>query len=184
MASIGNLDIIDPTRELLRRKKTDGILYSRTDTHWNRKGAFIAYTEFTKAYALPVSPFEFEAAPIKGGDLFRMSKLADFPLHPGDLSQITEKTARSWTEVENPQSQKTPFGTASLATNPAAPSSQSIWVVGDSFTVALKPYFNETFREVRYVGHWDQRLKDLPTELMSAQKKPDMIVIVRVERTF
>ena len=60
----------------------------------------------------------------------------------------------------------------------------TIWVVGDSFTNSLKQYFNATFKEVRYVGHWSEKLKGLAADLANADKKPDMIIVVKVERTF
>jgi hypothetical protein len=63
-------------------------------------------------------------------------------------------------------------------------STKYVWVVGDSFTGALKQYFNATFKEVRYVGQWGDKLKNLPADLAKADKKPDMIIIVRVERSF
>ena len=57
-------------------------------------------------------------------------------------------------------------------------------MVGDSFAGALKPYFNATFKEVRYVGHWGHKLDVLPEEISKTERKPDLIVIVRVERSF
>jgi hypothetical protein len=57
-------------------------------------------------------------------------------------------------------------------------------VLGDSFTVPMKQYFNATFSQVRYVGHWGKKLSALTEELDRVEKKPDLIVIVRVERSF
>ena len=59
-----------------------------------------------------------------------------------------------------------------------------VWVVGDSFTGALRQYFNATFKEINYVGYWDKKLKDLPGKLINADRKPDMVIVVRVERSF
>ena len=63
-------------------------------------------------------------------------------------------------------------------------SNQHVWVVGDSFAGSLRQYFNASFLKVRYVGHWGQKLKILPDEIVKADVKPDFIVIVRVERSF
>ena len=60
----------------------------------------------------------------------------------------------------------------------------SVWVVGDSFTGAVKPYLNASFREVRYLGHWSQKLNDLPLLLSESSEKPDLVLVVRVERSF
>ena len=45
-------------------------------------------------------------------------------------------------------------------------------------------YFNATFKEVRYIGHWSDKLKGLTDILDKADRKPDMIVVIRVERSF
>lgn len=69
-------------------------------------------------------------------------------------------------------------------TNANPLSDKYIWVVGDSFSGALKQYFNATFKEVRYISYSKSRLNDLSSELVNASMKPDMIVIIRVERSF
>ena len=72
----------------------------------------------------------------------------------------------------------------SVATNPASLSNKLIWVVGDSFTGSFKQYLSATFREVHYIERRNNTLKKLPEELANADKKPDMIIVVRVERSF
>jgi len=58
-------------------------------------------------------------------------------------------------------------------------------VIGDSFTDALKPYFNATFKQVDYVGHSQGRkLNKVHKELEKTNKKPDIIFIIKVERSF
>jgi len=48
----------------------------------------------------------------------------------------------------------------------------------------LKQYFNATFREVHYLGHWKSRLQKLPQDLIDADEKPDLVIVVRAERSF
>ncbi|MGV0036051.1 MAG: hypothetical protein ACNYPE_14235, partial [Candidatus Azotimanducaceae bacterium WSBS_2022_MAG_OTU7] len=76
------------------------------------------------------------------------------------------------------------FGWRGLVTNPSPPNDMTVWVIGDSFTTALRPYLNATFKEVRYVSHWYKKLSTLPLELQKADKKPDLVLVVKVERTF
>lgn len=76
------------------------------------------------------------------------------------------------------------MGRAEIVMNKAPLSEQSVWVIGDSFTTALKPYINATFKEVHYLGHWDSKLRTLPQDLTSAEEKPDLIIVIRVERSF
>jgi hypothetical protein len=60
----------------------------------------------------------------------------------------------------------------------------TVWVIGDSFTNGLRPYLNRTFRNVRYVGHWQDSMPRLAALLEDTDEVPDLILIVRVERSF
>jgi len=184
LKDVPNLTVYNPTDDLLNSKKNEGILYWMTDTHWNNKGAFLAYSGFSKLLGLPVPQVEFQHSSTHSGDLIGISKLKDFPLHAEDNWDVVWKNKPVWTENEIPGEQKTAFGSAAVASNQNPLSTKYVWVVGDSFSGALKQYFNATFKEVRYVGHWSDKLKNLPADLAKADKKPDMIIIVRVERSF
>jgi peptidoglycan/LPS O-acetylase OafA/YrhL len=59
LSSVPNLTFYNPTDDMLRLKKTEGILYWMTDTHWNNKGAFVAYSGLSKILVLPVPQVEF-----------------------------------------------------------------------------------------------------------------------------
>ena len=184
LKNVPNLTVYDPTEDLRQAKATQGALYWMTDTHWNNKGAFVAYSEFLKLLALPAPNVELQQGKTHAGDLIRISKLTDFPLHAQDNWDVVWKSKPDWQEIEIHGEQKTMLGQPTVVTNQKALSNKYVWVVGDSFTGALKQYFNATFKEVRYVGHWSQKLEGLPDELTRATRKPDMIVIVRVERSF
>lgn len=184
LKDVPNLTVYNPMDDLLRLKKTEGILYWMTNTHWNNKGAFLAYSGFSNLLGLPVPQVGFQIGSPHSGDLIEISKLKNFPLHKEDNWDVIWKNKPVLTEKEIPNEQKTTFGTASIVYNNNPLSNQYIWVVGDSFAEALKQYFNATFKEVRYVGHWKDKLRELPAELAKADRKPDMIVIVRVERSF
>ena len=184
LEGIKNLIIYDPTNDLIKLKKSEGILYWMTDTHWNYKGAFLAYSGFSKKLGLPIPKVEFQHISTHTGDLLELSKLHDFPLHSEDNWDIIWERKPIITERQIKDEQKTSFGSSSIVINQNPLSNKSVWVVGDSFAAPLKPYFNSTFKEVRYIGHWQDKLQILPDELMKAGKKPDIIVIVRVERSF
>ena len=81
---------------------------------------------------------------------------------------------------------KTPFGDVGVVSNPAAVHKKVLWVVGDSFTQALRPYFNQTFAEVHYLGHISDLLlnRDEPAlmKMLKDYPNPDVIVFIRVER--
>ena len=183
--SVPNLTVYNPTDYMLLAKKLEGNLYYRTDTHWNNKGAFLAYSGFSKLVGLPIPKVEFtQSLTTHSGDLIGISNLKEFPLHKDDSWDVVWKNKPVISEKEIPDEKKTTFGFASVVTNDLPLSNKYVWIVGDSFTGALKQYFNSTFKEVRYVGHWGDKLKDLPDMLDKADRKPDMIVVVRVERSF
>jgi hypothetical protein len=185
LSDIPNLVVYNPTNDLLFLKKTEGLLYSKTDSHWNNKGAFFAYSGFSELLGLPVPEVRFQRGSPHSGDLIGISRLKNFPLHSEDNWDVIWKDRPNWVEKEIPNEKKnTPFGPATVVANQTPLSTKTVWVVGDSFTSALRQYFNATFKEVRYVGQWSEKMNDLPADLVRADKKPDMIIIVRVERSF
>ena len=109
--------------------------------------------------------------------------MVDFPLHPEDNWDVVWKEKPVWIEEEVQGKPSDPFPIAKV-TNPQPLSDQYIWVVGDSFTSALRPYLNATFKKIDYLGHWSQKLDNLAADFEKADKKPALIVIVRVERSF
>jgi hypothetical protein len=183
--NIPNLTVYNPTNDLLHFKKTKGILYRMTDTHWNNKGAFLAYLGFSNLFALPVPQVEFYHKGLTiAGDLIEISKLDNFPLHPEDNWDVIWKNKPVLSIKKFPNEEKTSFGLPYISKNLHPLSNKYVWVVGDSFATHLEQYFDATFKEVRYVGHWGKKLKGLPEELTKADRKPDMIIVVRVERSF
>ena len=172
LKDVPNLSVYDPTADMLRLKNSEGILYCMTNTHWNNKGAFLAYSGFSKMLGLPVPDVDFQRGAPHKGDLISISKLENFPLHSEDNWDVIWKDKPNWKESE------------SVVTNQTPLSDKYVWVIGDSFSGALRPYLNATFKEVYYLGDWKNKIKDLPADLNSAEKKPDIIIIVRVERFF
>ena len=179
-----NLTVYDPTADLIKSKDKEGLLYWKTDTHWNNKGAFIAYSGLTKALSLPTSQVTFKQGTVHKGDLIDISKLESFPLSTADNWDI------QWEEEFISQERKvfneheSAFGNPSIVTTQNALTQKYIWVIGDSFSASLKPYLNSTFKEVYYVGHWSEKLESLSEELDKTSRKPDVIIIERVERSF
>lgn len=178
-----NLTVYDPTADLIKSKDKEGLLYWKTDTHWNNKGAFIAYSGLTKALSLPTSQVTFKQGTVHKGDLIDISKLESFPLSTEDNWDI------QWEEEFISQERKvfneheSAFGSPSIVTTQNALTQKYVWVIGDSFSASLKPYLNSTFKEVYYVGHWSEKLETLSKELDNTSRKPDVIIIERVERS-
>lgn len=184
LKNVHNLTVYDPTEDLLRLKHSEGLLYWMTDTHWNNKGAFLTYKGFSKIVGLPVPNVRFKHGSVYRGDLIEIAKLKGFPLHLEDNWDVVWENMPDWTEKEISHEQKTSFGSTTVVINKKPLSDKTVWVIGDSFSLALKQYFNATFKEVYYVGHWDAKHNNIAQQLVVAEQKPDMIVVVKVERSF
>lgn len=186
LKDVPNLSIYNPSRDLLRQKQNGRLLYSRVDTHWNNFGAYIAYVGFSQRYGFPVPQVNFIEYPNHiSGDLISITKLKNFPIHSGNDFDVSFIGNSNWIESKTSEYEKNIFkwndGSTSLNKNPL--SDYKIWVVGDSFTSALKKYLNATFKEVRYVAHIGA-LDSVPDVLINAKNKPDLILVVKVERDF
>lgn len=186
LKTIPNLTVYDPTEDFLRLKKTEGNLYCPKGTHWNNKGAFVAYKGFSKVFNLPIPQVEFKYKETNPRELFGKVGTKAFPLYDNEDWILTWKVEPVLKSQEYQEQKLTDplFPRYEIVTNAKPLSNKKIWVTGDSFTGAQKQYLNATFKEIRYLGHWAHTLKDLASELEKAKDKPDMIVIVRVERSF
>ena len=132
----------------------------------------------------PIPDVSFEADTPHSGDLITISELEGFPLTTGDSWQIewaAEPDLETKTLANQPE---TPFGSTKVVMNNAPLSEQTVWVIGDSFTTAIAPYIDATFEEIHYLGHWNEKLHTLPQDLANAEEKPDLIIVIRVERSF
>jgi hypothetical protein len=103
LGDIPNLIIYNPTNDLLRLKKNEGVLYWKTDSHWNNKGAFLAYSGFSDLLDLPVPAVTFKNGGPHSGDLINISRLKNFPLHGDDNWDVIWKNRPDWTEKEIPK---------------------------------------------------------------------------------
>src|SRR5690554_4624936 len=184
LKEIEGLVVYDPTKTFIENKFQEGFLYWKTDTHWNAKGAFIAYSGLLNAIALDaIDEIDFRQGKPYGGDLIDISLLNNYPLSPEDNWEVGIGVGSSWTEKIIHGEMVTEFGSPSVVKNSNSAVSKVVWVVGDSFIKGLKPYLNATFKEVHYLGHWQYKLESLPELISSGNQLPDVIIIEMVERS-
>ena len=128
---------------------------------------------------------EFSKRDTIAGDLIKIFKIKDYKLENGDSWLATiDHSYYLTTDVNQDVAINAAFGNQEVVTNSNPVIDKQIWIIGDSFTDALKPYLNATFREVHYVGHWREKLNILSSDLQKSQTKPDIILIIKAERTF
>ena len=184
LKKIPDLIVYDPTGDLLQAKEKEGYLYWKTDKHWNYKGAYIAFSGLAKKLSIPTPNVTFQKGPLHKGDLISISKLDNYPLTPSDNWVAKWDETPISVEKRLPNEHESAFGSPKNIITTNALTDKSVWIVGDSFSKGLEPYLNATFKEVRYIGHWSEKLDNLSDELAKANKKPDIIIIERVERSF
>ena len=152
--------------DCIRDNKNRGILYYKTDTHWNALGAYVALDGFFKAMfhtGLPECTFT-EAGKFYG-DLIDIGGYSYFQVEEGDNFVFTWRDEHLKPFVD-----------------------KSVLVLGDSFSLALMPYLEGVFKGVHRI-HYTQVIKNndagmLKTYLSSLEKKPDIVLWVQVERIF
>jgi peptidoglycan/LPS O-acetylase OafA/YrhL len=184
LATIPNFIAYDPTDDLRQAKLSNGIIYFRTDTHWNSKGAYLAYMGLLKELRLNSPVVAFSAGDPRKGDLIDIAGLTNFPLHSDDNWIFKMADMGNLTVEELQDEPLDSFGPKVLVKNSMPLNNMTVWVVGDSFITPLRPYLNATFKEVRYIGHWSQKLNSLASVLRMADEKPDLVLIEKVERSF
>lgn len=148
--------VYDPVERLLK-KKEEGLLYFRTDTHWNLRGAFEAFEGFRQVMHLPPLPsLDFAEGGIYSGDLVGIGGFQRFLPASGDAPELHWRIA------------------------PARPvSRKTAWIFADSFGEALRPYMTAMFTDAQFYKH-----ADFTRMLSSPRQKPDLIVWIMVERNF
>lgn len=174
----------DPLEDLVQAKASEGLLYARTDSHWNAKGAYVAYRGLMQQLNLQPIEVLFEAGPPVAGDLIALSERPPALIEPDDQWVIRQEEQLG-TFFPPEERLESPFGRGLLTVNDHAPNAQTVWVLGDSFTGAVRPFLSATFREVRYLGSWGEgHLEQMLSLLKTEAKVPDLLIIVRVERSF
>lgn len=157
------ISVFDPT-ELLRASKDEGVLYWRTDTHWNELGVQKVLEEFLRRAGQPPLPkTELQKTGVHKGDLVNIGGFSYFPLREGDSFQRKI--------LEKPQYDK------------------SLLVLGDSFAGTPMPLFEALYRHTERV-HMKKVFPDQKSfagfrrKLESMERKPDLMFWIHVERNF
>jgi alginate O-acetyltransferase complex protein AlgJ len=169
-------------RPSLHAGKTDERLYFMTDTHWNDRGAFIAYQKIIDAArrqvpAVPASwkrdEFRATAADVQGRDLAGMLGLTTV-LHEVDL-RLEPKRQRRARVIEPPGADPT-AQVGRLVTEINDPRLPRAVIFRDSFSSRLVPFLSEHFSRAVYV--WQN---DFDTKVI-LEERPNVVIQEIVSR--
>ena len=132
-------------------------LFEKTDTHWNERGAFVAYRELVEALReqVPAIPpamgrEEFDAVSRTGPgmdlagmiglkDVLREERLLLVPRHPRRAQTVEPEGGEAW------------WGSARIVTEVPGSTLPRAVVFRDSFVSRLAPFLSEHFSRVVYV---------------------------------
>ncbi len=177
----GDVKILYPYQELLAHKN-EGLLYWKTDTHWNNYGGFIGYTalmnvitqDFPTITPLTQDDFILKQEPHVGGDLLSM-------LYPTQDATVKER----YSKVLYPTLySKREYDFKYLDTNDISrvrtlsPRKYKVIVFRDSFTDGFLPYLSQVFGDVEYIASHNMNAY----EDYIIERKPDIVIFEMLER--
>lgn len=176
---IKNVTWIELEENLMRAKKR-GLLYHKTDTHWNTFGAHFAYRKIMNVLNQDF-PGEFKPVPLKNmkrysheKSMLGLARMLDFPIH-----ETTNEV-----RIPNPKSKKlipklnmkNRKNTKAEIRFSAPKKKRKAVIIRDSFSFALIGFLKEHFEEVVFI--WASKLnKDI-----ILKENPDIVIYEIVER--
>jgi hypothetical protein len=173
-ATIDTGVVVDVRQAVMAGKKTER-LYHVTDTHWNSRGAFLAYQQLITAIgyqvpgvgpAWPRSDFEASSRVVLGQDLAGMMGLKR-SLSEEDL-RLTPKHQRY--VVVEPANTAASAGEARIVTEIPGSELPRAVMFRDSFTSALAPFLSEHFSRIVYLWQNDFDAEEVLKE------HPDIVI--------
>jgi hypothetical protein len=184
LAAHSDLPILD-VRGAMREAKARERLYHRTDTHWNSRGAFVAYEELTRHLAhwfpaiqpLPRTAFhDVVQEADRGGDLARMLNLTDqYREEVLDLQPKAPRLARL-AAGSRPPSEAPAALPKPMVTECPTPGLPRAVIFHDSFFLGVYPFLSEHFHRAAYL--WQYSLDRGLIE----REHPDVVIQEVVER--
>lgn len=178
------LNIYYPCQDLLDAKK-DAVLYYISDSHWNHYGAFIAFINLIPQLDPNLSSiikkenFSFKKLKSHGGDLI---VLGNFVFKEKDYNDNFEPLYKN-APLTIPNAKQINDAQTGLkhVINPDALIDKTVWVIGDSFSLALDTFFSFCFQNYYHIhiNNFDpssiEKYKDI---------QADYVIFEFVERKF
>ena len=181
MKERSNVVILD-IRDDLRRAKRIERVYDLTDSHWNPRGAYVAYVRimqaisewFPEARARPRSEFHDVVQAGPGGDLARMLGIA--PSLPEAHLSLVPRTGWRFKHTDEPWDRAQRRG-PTMGTELADARLTRLVLFRDSFAGHLIPFLAEDFQ--RTVCVWDHNFDRGVVE----HEQPAIVITELVERS-
>lgn len=175
------LDVRDALREAKQRER----VYHRTDSHWNQRGAFVAYRELTKVLSgwfpairpLERDQFQETVSDDRGGDSAGLLDLRDVLREENlDLTPRFPRRSRLTEEEVAVPNAELQYGEPKVFVNPDSTLPRAVVFHDSFFSCGLEPLLAEHFR--RQVGIWHD---DFHADVVE-RERPDVVIQELVER--
>jgi len=174
--------LLDLTEPLLQAKKTAQV-YFKTDTHWNNRGAYVAYRAIMERIQLwhpeATALQEEQFAILKnsfGGDMVLIMGLSGIVAEPNEIWRAKQPCANpknTLIKIEGLPEEK------SLKKNGCQTGAPlRVLVIADSFAEGMRKFLNETFQQVVYS-------RETPFQFLyhfMDEYQPDLVLDLRVSR--
>jgi alginate O-acetyltransferase complex protein AlgJ len=180
------IDFVDLRPDLIAAKKL-GPLYFKTDTHWTRLGAFIAYSTITtklSQYFPAIKPLNFDQLTAIPGVEYEGDLAQLIAVHRFITDRYTEyrpKDGYAWQLSSHPSAGKSryisrdyikPFASEMRDSNlPTA------YIVRDSFMCYLQPFLSQDFRRAYF--DWNPKYGFNTSEI--EKEHPNIVIQEMVE---
>lgn len=178
MISLYGINAINPKEALLKNKSRYQTYY-KYDTHWNEIGGTIVVNEVMKSWSLEYTELNnvniikkrLEYHTSAKDDLAQMIGMREL-VFDDEEDYIIESDLLDWSELDSLLEKEELFNLH----NDNASYDKTVFIVGDSFRVAMIPTLYEYFKDV-YIGSLDEL-----TENSIQKVEPDYMIIEVVER--
>ncbi len=176
ISATADTGVVLDLRQQMIAAKGDERLYHKTDTHWNQRGAYLAYRQIVEALhaRLPAvgpplerSAFDATSRLAEGMDLARMIGLSR-ALTEEDLRLQPKEPRHYVTRV--PENGYATGGDPLIITEIPGSTLPRLVMFRDSFTSALAPFLSEHFSRAVYL--WQNDFDAAVIE----QEKPDVVL--------
>lgn len=179
-------------RQPLLQAKQDHQLFYKTDTHWNMRGAFVAFREIVKTLEKQLPAVQLTTSFSFGPDTIRPCRNSPFDCDLARMAMQQEEAVETFPTLSDFKQCAEPydiqgFNLSHLPQREDAPSfgrgcaqkNLTAVVFRDSFFIALQPFLSENFGRVVYL--W-KRYDQTNIEEVLKFFTPDVVIEEIVER--